>query len=52
MEFANISVMDEASSFKFDVHIRFVKARHEITPIGKSEHGHKLGKLPEIWDCH
>jgi len=34
-KFPYISVMDEASDFKFDKQLGFAKAHHKITPRGK-----------------
>jgi len=42
----NIYTMAEASDFKFGVQLRFAKAHHKITPIGKSGHGLGLEALP------
>ena len=45
--------MAEASDFKFGTQLEFTKkGHHEITPIGKSGHGLKLGKLPKISWSH
>jgi len=40
--------MAEASIFKFVTQLGFAKARHKITPMGKSWRGPGLGKLPNI----
>jgi len=45
--FPYISVIDEASDFKFGTQLRFAKAHHQI-PLEKSECGPGLGELPEI----
>jgi len=47
-KFPYISVIDEASDFKFGMQLRFAKAHHAITPRGKSGHGLGLGELPKI----
>ena len=43
-KFPYISVIDEASEFKFGKPLGFTKAHHKIT----SGRGHGLGKLPKI----
>jgi len=40
--------MVEASDIKFGTQLRFAKACHKITPIGKSVNGLGLGKLRKI----
>jgi len=40
--------MAEASNFKFGMRFGFSKARHKITPGGKSGRGPGLGELPKI----
>jgi len=44
----NITATAEANDFKFGTQLGFAKAHHKITPIGKSGHGLKLGKLPNF----
>jgi len=46
--FPYISVIDEASDFKFGMQLRFPKAHHKITPVVKSGHGLALWELPKI----
>jgi len=48
----NIYTMAEASDFKFGKQLRFAKAHHNITPIGKNLHGFGLGELPKIFKFH
>jgi len=40
--------MAEAIHFKCGIHLGFAKARHKITPIGKSGCGLGQGKRPKI----
>ena len=44
----NISATAEANDFKFGTQLGFSKARHKITPRGKSGRGPELGELPKI----
>ena len=44
-KFPNISVIDEASDFKFGTQLGFAKAQHQITRIRKGGHGTGLGEL-------
>jgi len=44
--------MAEASDFKFATQLRFAKAQHTMTTMGKSGHGLGLGKLPKILWFH
>jgi len=46
--FPYISVIDEASDFKFGTQLGFAKAHHKITPRGKSGVGLDLWELPGI----
>lgn len=44
-----ISVIDEASDFKFGLQVGFANAHHKITPRGKSGRGLGLMELSKIW---
>jgi len=44
----NISVMAEASEFKFDIELRFVKFNYKITPNDKSGRGFRLGSFRNL----
>ena len=44
--------MAGASDIKFGMQLRFAKAHHKITPIGKSGHGLGLGELPKSLYFH
>jgi len=48
-KFPYISVIDEASDFKFGMQLGFVKAHHKITRSRKGVHGPGLAELPKIW---
>jgi len=48
-KFPYISVIDEASDFKFGTQLGFAKAYHKITHKGKSGRGLGLGELPKIF---
>ena len=45
----NISVMAEASDFKFGKPLGFAKAHHKIIPRLKSGRSSGLRELPNIW---
>ena len=45
----NISATDGASDFKFGSRLGFAKDHHKITFSGKSGHGLRLEKLPNMW---
>jgi len=45
--FPYISIIDEASDFKFGAQLGFAKA-HKSTPIGKIKRDLGLGELPKI----
>jgi len=47
--FSYITVINEASDFKFGMQLRFAKAHDKITRRKKGGHGPWLGKLPNIW---
>jgi len=47
-KFPYISVINEASDFKFRTQLEFAKAHHQI-PLEKSRCGPELGVLPKIW---
>ena len=47
--FPYISVLHEASDFKFGKELGFVKARHKITRRRKGWPCRALGELPNIW---
>jgi len=47
-----ISIIAEASDFKFGRQLGFAKAHHKITPIGKSGYGLGLGEIPKILWFH
>ena len=47
-KFLYISVIDEASAFKFGMHLRSAKAHHNILPSIKSRRGPGLEELPKI----
>ena len=44
-----ISVIDEASDFKFGMQLEFAKAHHKITRRSKGVYGPGLGELLKIW---
>ena len=46
--FPYISVIDEASDFKFGMQLRFANAHHQIL-LEISGCGLGIGELPEIW---
>jgi len=48
-KFLYISVIDEASDFKFGAQLGFAKAHHKITRRRKEGHSPELGELPNIW---
>jgi len=50
--FPYISVIDEASDFKFCTQLVFAKPRHEMTFGGKINCGLGLGELPNILGFH
>jgi len=47
-KFPYISVIDEASDFKFGLQLQLAKAHHQI-PLERSGCGPGLGELLEIW---
>ena len=47
-KFPYISVIDEASDFKFGTKLGFAKAHHKIAPRGISGRGSGLGELPKL----
>jgi len=46
--FSYISVIDEASDFKFGMHLGFAKPRHQIS-LEKTGCDLGLGEFPKIW---
>jgi len=46
---SDISIIDEASDFKFSTQLGFAKAHHNITCRRKSGRGPRLEELPNIW---
>jgi len=44
----NISVMAEASEFKFGIELGFAKSDYKITPKDKSGRGFRLGSLKNL----
>jgi len=51
-KFPYISIIDEASNFKFGTQLEFSKAHHIIISRIKSGRGRGLEELPSIWGFH
>jgi len=48
----NIYTAAEARDFSYGTQLRFAKAHHKITPIGRSGRGFVLGELHKIFNIY